>query len=467
MVRQMMTGWAWMLGLVCVASAGVVYVDDSALGANDGTSWKDAFLYLQDALATASAGQEIRVAQGTYRPDQSSYLDGLIPGDRKASFRLKGGVAILGGYAGFGAGNPDARDVRGFETILSGDLNGNDQGRWFDSSRLENSFNVVTAEGLLSGAALDGFTVTGGYGGPDVYHMGGGLFSHATIGLEVRHCLFHGNFGYKGGGLYDSWSSSSRTTNCVFTNNYGNQGGGVYLNGEFCMTLDHCLIVGNQAEWGGGIYLDEAYTAIVNCTIAQNHARDQWGGVIDTPGTSHFWSCIFWGNTCSDGSVEWANIGRKGDFSRFDYCCVQGWTGQFAGVGTIDAHPFFAKEGLWTNGNEGGFGTGRIFHWKSSDYRLMSQGGRWDPDYNIWVKDWITSPCIDTGDPYGPIGSEPFPNGGVVNMGAYGGTAEASKSWFGKPVCEVIMAGDINGDCTVDLADFAILCRNWFWNGFD
>ncbi len=46
-------------------------------------------------------------------------------------------------------------------------------------------------------------------------------------------------------------------------------------------------------------------------------------------------------------------------------------------------------------------------------------------------------------------------------MGAYGGTAEASKSDFGEPVCEIIMAGDINGDCRVDWRDLEILSRHW------
>ena len=77
------------------------------------------------------------------------------------------------------------------------------------------------------------------------------------------------------------------------------------------------------------------------------------------------------------------------------------------------------------------------------------------------MKDTVTSPCIDAGDTAALIGLEPFPNGGMVNMGAYGGTAEASKSWFGKPVCEVIVAGDINGDCAVNLADFAIMAKHW------
>jgi len=59
---------------------------------------------------------------------------------------------------------------------------------------------------------------------------------------------------------------------------------------------------------------------------------------------------------------------------------------------------------------------------------LRSQAGRWDPKTGAWVRDTVTSPCIDAGDPESPVGREPFPNGGIINMGAYGGTANASKS---------------------------------------
>ncbi|MHC4643702.1 MAG: hypothetical protein ACYS32_18830, partial [Planctomycetota bacterium] len=71
---------------------------------------------------------------------------------------------------------------------------------------------------------------------------------------------------------------------------------------------------------------------------------------------------------------------------------------------------------------------------------------------------------IDAGDPAIPIGLEPFPNGGIINMGAYGGTAEASKSYFGEPVCEIIVAGDINGDCIVNSVDFALMAAHWLEN---
>ena len=86
---------------------------------------------------------------------------------------------------------------------------------------------------------------------------------------------------------------------------------------------------------------------------------------------------------------------------------------------------------------------------------------RWDPDSQTWVQENVTGPCIDTGDPMSPIGLESFPNGGFVNMGAYGSTPEASKSYFGEPICETIIAGDINGDCKVDWTDLEIMALHW------
>ena len=92
---------------------------------------------------------------------------------------------------------------------------------------------------------------------------------------------------------------------------------------------------------------------------------------------------------------------------------------------------------------------------------MKSQGGCWDANSASWVKDDVTSPCIDAGDPHSPIGLEPFPNGGIINIGAYGGTAEASKSYFGEPICETIVAGDINGDCKVNFWDLALMAGHW------
>jgi len=113
-------------------------------------------------------------------------------------------------------------------------------------------------------------------------------------------------------------------------------------------------------------------------------------------------------------------------------------------VANIDADPLFVDPGYWDPNGTADDPNDDFF--VEGDYHLKSQAGRWDPNSDSWVRDDVTSPCIDAGDPNSPIGDEPFPNGGVVNMGAYGGTTEASKSYFSEPISDTIIAGDINGD---------------------
>jgi len=97
----------------------IIYVDDDAVGANDGTSWENAYFYLQDALTDASSAEkpvEIRVAQGVYKPDLGS---GITAGDIFATFRLINGVAIYGGHAGSSESDPDQRNVDLYKSILT------------------------------------------------------------------------------------------------------------------------------------------------------------------------------------------------------------------------------------------------------------------------------------------------------------------------------------------------------------
>lgn len=65
----------------------------------------------------------------------------------------------------------------------------------------------------------------------------------------------------------------------------------------------------------------------------------------------------------------------------------------------------------------------------SGDFHLKSAAGRWNGA--TWVKDTMTSPCIDAGETSAAYANEPTPNGNRANMGAYGNTAEASKSTSG------------------------------------
>jgi len=258
----------------------------------------------------------------------------------------------------------------------------------------------------------------------------------------LTNCTFSGNstngvHGH-GGGMSNDSGSSPTLTNCAFTgNSAGDEGGGMY-NGSANPTLTKCTFTSNSAEeTGGGMYNSSSSPELINCTFSANSANMGNALACDSylqqyPSSIQVTNCILW-----DGGNEiWNNDDSA---ITVTYSDVQGsWPGE----GNIDVEPCFADA---ANG----------------DYHLQSQAGRLDANEGRWTKDDVTSPCIDGGDSMSPIGYEPFPNGGIINMGAYGGTAEASKSYFGRPVCETIVAGDINGDCKVNFLDFRLMALNW------
>jgi hypothetical protein len=74
-MRELVVSGTVLLGVVSVGYGRVIYVDDDANGLNNGSSWVNAYKFLQDALADANSGvkpADIRVTQGIYRPDRSS-----------------------------------------------------------------------------------------------------------------------------------------------------------------------------------------------------------------------------------------------------------------------------------------------------------------------------------------------------------------------------------------------------------
>jgi len=294
--------------------------------------------------------------------------------------------------------------------------------------------------------------------------QGGGGVYNARGSLTLRRCQFQGNTSIGGGaGLYNN-NASPTVIDTTFDGNrvtgggQTNNGGGIF-NKASDATIIYCTFTGNSAQWGGGIFNGEdPASTVANCIFAGNEGRlgggglNNWmsnptvtncsfganiaagagGGLRDAASSTTVTNCIFWGNV---GSSSAQIVGSP----EVTYSCVQGG---ISGVGNMDTDPHFADP-------------------QNGDFRLKSQGGRWDPLAETWETDAITSPCIDAGDPMSPIGSEPFPNGGFMNMGAYGGTAGASQSYFGAPPCESIVAGDLNGDCQVDRLDLEIMMLNW------
>jgi hypothetical protein len=71
-----------LLGFCAIASGKIIYVDAGRPAGGNGQSWGTAYKYLQDGLTAAASGDEIWVAQGTYKPDQGTRQ---TPGDRTAA----------------------------------------------------------------------------------------------------------------------------------------------------------------------------------------------------------------------------------------------------------------------------------------------------------------------------------------------------------------------------------------------
>jgi hypothetical protein len=220
--------------------------------------------------------------------------------------------------------------------------------------------------------------------------------------------------------------------------------------------ISNCLIADNTSSEDSlviGAAIEYCQGLLKNCTIANNYSNN---------GIEVFWNG---GHITIENCIIRGNLGYQifvpdNATADIQYCNIEGGlSGIFEaanvkwGPGNIDVNPGFAGEGYW-DFNE---------PWTlcEGDYHLKSQAGRWEPSTKMWVQDDVTSPCIDAGDPMSPIGLEPFPNGGIINMGAFGGTAEASKSYFGRPICEIIVAGDVNGDCIVNFLDFRIMALHW------
>jgi hypothetical protein len=199
---------------------------------------------------------------------------------------------------------------------------------------------------------------------------------------------------------------------------------GAILCQKATLTIANCLIVGNRSTDpdGAAVHGTDSKLLISNCTIADNRGGHRSAAIIVVNSDLALSNSILWNDTA--GQVLALGTGKP----VIHYCDIRGW---WADVGNIHADPLFARPGCWIDPKD----PGRILDsddphavWKGGDYHLRSETGRWDPDAQIWVRDAVTSPCIDRGDRTSPVGNEPVPNGGIINLGAYGGTNEASKS---------------------------------------
>jgi predicted outer membrane repeat protein len=302
--------------LLCVAcalplagvTAQVTFVDARATGANNGTSWADAYVDLNAALAATTAG-EVWVAAGTYRPAPPN-------GSRAASFALRSGVALFGGFAGTETlrhqRRPEAQP-----TILSGDLNGDDGPNW--AGMQENSLSVVTARNVDGTAVLDGFVVRAAYAG---FAMAGGVGVDAASPV-VRGCAIQTCMSGHGGGVLHVNGGTLVLEDCRLEGNYASygNGGGLYAGTGTTARVARCrftanLAKGSSAANGGAVHVDLGATLLASdCAFVRNEANYRFGpgfypasgGAISTLGVGCVLErCLFLGNLSDAGGALYA-----------------------------------------------------------------------------------------------------------------------------------------------------------------
>jgi len=268
--------------------AATIHVDDSAPGGGDGSSWALAFDDLQDALDGAAPFVVIHVAQGVYRP--SEQVDPADP--RSVSFVMIADVAILGGFAGYGAVDPDERDVAAYTSVLSGDLDGND-GPDF-TNRSDNCYHVVFNNGnyLTSTAVLDGFTLSGGHADVAVqYNSGGGIFIQSSS-PTLNGCTLTDNWAYNSGGVNIVTSQTVLNRCTIADNRAGHIGGGIIVS-DGSVTLNDCVISGNMANLGGGMSIFSSDSTLVGCIFVNNGGINDGGALHNLDSSPTLIDCDF------------------------------------------------------------------------------------------------------------------------------------------------------------------------------
>ncbi|MGV3523364.1 MAG: FKBP-type peptidyl-prolyl cis-trans isomerase [Candidatus Sericytochromatia bacterium] len=249
-----------------------IHVKQDAPANGDGNSWASAYQRLDMALYIAQPGDQLWVAKGTYTPAQPN-------GNRAAAFALKANVNVYGGFIGnetsLGSRLPGTH-----QTILSGDLNGDDNYLDEETADLaENAYHVVAG---ASGAILDGFTIQGGTAnGLPPHDRGAGIFNNPNASPILNQLqIIENRAQFQGGGIYNAEGASPTLNNVSITSNLTVQsGGGIYNARNANPTLNQVTLGYNTSHQGAGMFNFNASPVLNDVTIQANNSSQLGAGM--------------------------------------------------------------------------------------------------------------------------------------------------------------------------------------------
>jgi hypothetical protein len=226
----------------------------------DGKTWATAYRSLTDALKVAKSGNDIWVAAGTYTPTTTD--------DKTASFQLKTGVELYGGFKGDEAFFWQRKWTKN-QTILSG--------------KIKNGYVYHVLRGA-NNATLSGFIITDGHAtGQGINGMGGGMLNTQNQSPTILDCVFKENVAITGGAISNYIYGSPSIIRCQFVKNTAKYGGAIANRSASSPQLYEAIFENNTAKYrGGAIYNDYGSSPNIRSSIFIRNQTQGNGGAVYT-----------------------------------------------------------------------------------------------------------------------------------------------------------------------------------------
>ena len=319
----------------CLSFAQTVhYIDAGATGADNGTSWSDAFTDIQTAIDAAGAGDQLWIKTGLYIPNGADTLS--------ARYAINKPLSLFGGFVGTESNLEDRPDDNSNPTVLSGDILGDDVPSNNTINRTDNSRHIIFVDSLMTEAVLlDGFTLSGGNTSTsadlDAYFTNGGAII-AYSPLNLSNNIFSNNFASAGAGvsLMGQGAAGSEINTCTFVSNTAtSQSAGIMIRNSSNISIAACVFSDNETSRGAVYPLRSDNISISDCLFSNNSNASGFGGAFFSWNNTNLSlsSCVFENNSSVNAGVAYID-GRELAPNEPGNLTIENCT--FSNNGTID-----------------------------------------------------------------------------------------------------------------------------------